>query len=86
MAEGADRLYTAWPASAVVPGGFISAATLDGVQRWSTPGRVSGRTLSGFDASEDGRVHVVFDGGRDHKVVVYDKEGQQRSIRRPRPR
>ncbi|MFE6177110.1 WD40 repeat domain-containing protein [Streptomyces sp. NPDC056464] len=78
VAEGADRLYTAWPSSAAVPGGFISAATLDGVQRWSLPGRVSGLTLSAFDASENGWLHVVFGGGREHKVVVYDQEGQQR--------
>ncbi|MBG0853317.1 hypothetical protein I2W78_16045 [Streptomyces spinoverrucosus] len=69
VAESADRLYTAGPS------GVLCLATLDGTHRHTIRGQVAGATFAGFDASDDGYLHVCFAGTR--RVEVYDREGRK---------
>ncbi|MFK0154939.1 PQQ-binding-like beta-propeller repeat protein [Streptomyces sp. NPDC090493] len=71
VAEGADRIYTAWSKAGNGASGVLCATDLSGQFLWCDEVRVSGGLFGGFDANEDGELHVIVQGRGRQELRVY---------------
>ncbi|MFE4962026.1 hypothetical protein [Streptomyces sp. NPDC056660] len=76
VAERAGRIYTAWSRSGSPPG-IVCASDLSGSCLWSDPVKVSGDLYGGFDAAENGDLHVIVKGTGRQSLRIYRPDGRK---------